>query len=172
MSRATTKLDRATRKRLVERLSQDAAQLAVHFGLRFREIEAERAGVKARSGACFEDGTIKIRLVHAMTGRPLQYSSLVDTLCHELAHLKYWHHGPRFQAYYKRILAHARREGIYQPRPRAPRRARPIRPTGSTSSTTACAAAPPSDPSGPPGPPVPPFSRRGPEQLSLFRVAR
>lgn len=116
--------------------------------------------MKSRYGACFEDGTIKIRLVHATTGAPLRYSSLVDTLCHELAHLKYWHHGPGFQAYYKRILAEARREGIYQPnrRPKAPsaptapardappRRARPVRTTR-------------------------PAAVAGPEQLSLFGAA-
>lgn len=158
---AIQKLDRATRKRLVERLNRDATQLARHFGLRFRHIEAERAGVKSRYGACFEDGTIKIRLVHATTGAPLRYSSLVDTLCHELAHLKYWHHGPGFQAYYKRILEKARREGIYEPtrRPKTPRtphaaplRAACQRTAGSVSAARAVA-------------PV------GPEQLLLFGAA-
>jgi hypothetical protein len=51
-----------------------------------------------------------------VTGRALRYSSLVSTLCHELAHLRHFHHGPEFQDLYQRLLAWARREGIYRPR--------------------------------------------------------
>lgn len=111
-------MDHRIRARLLERLNRDAAFIARRFGLRFRVIEAERAGVKRRYGACYDDGTIKIRLVHAVTGAPLRYSSLVSTLCHELAHLRYWNHDARFEAYYRRLLAFARREGIYRPRAR------------------------------------------------------
>ena len=100
---------------LIERLNRDAAQIARHFGLRYRSITAERTNVKSRYGSCFEDGGIKIRLRHALTGKPLKYSSLVNTLCHELAHLRHFNHGPRFRAFYLRLLAWARAEGIYQP---------------------------------------------------------
>ena len=58
---------------------------------------------------------IKIRLRHATTGRPLKYSSLVNTLCHELAHLRHFDHGLRFRAFYQELLAFARAEGIYRP---------------------------------------------------------
>ena len=71
--------------------------------------------MRRRLGVCYSDGTIRIRLFHARTGRPLVYSSLVDTLCHELAHLRHFNHGRRFQALYRRILEHARRAQIYQP---------------------------------------------------------
>lgn len=71
--------------------------------------------MRRRLGVCYSDGTIRIRLFHARTGRPLVYSSLVDTLCHELAHLRHFNHGRRFQALYRRILEHARRARIYQP---------------------------------------------------------
>lgn len=100
---------------LIARLNRDAESLARVFGLRYRSIEAERANVRARYGICYDDGSIRIRLFHAATGRPLKYSSLVSTLCHELAHLKHMNHGKRFQALYARILEHARREGIYRP---------------------------------------------------------
>ena len=63
----------------------------------------------------YADGAIKIRLRHATTGRPLKYSSLVNTLCHELAHLRHFNHGPRFRAFYFEILDHARAMGIYRP---------------------------------------------------------
>lgn len=97
-------------------MERDALHLCARFGLRYRVLEAERANVKRRYGVCFSDGTIRIRLRHASTGRALKYSSLVNTLCHELAHLQHFNHGPRFQALYARILACARRDGLYRPR--------------------------------------------------------
>ncbi len=100
---------------LIEQLERDALRIARVFGLRYRVIEPERPQVKRRLGVCYRDGTIRIRLFHAATGRPLKYSSLVDTLCHELAHLRHFNHGKRFQSFYRRILEHARREGIYRP---------------------------------------------------------
>ncbi len=100
---------------LIEQLERDALRIARIFGLRYRVIEPERPQVKRRLGVCYRDGTIRIRLNHSTTGRPLKYSSLVDTLCHELAHLRHFNHGKRFQSFYRRILEHARREGIYRP---------------------------------------------------------
>jgi hypothetical protein len=44
---------------------------------------------------------------------------MVDTLCHELAHLRHFNHGQRFWQLYRRILAYARRQGIYRPGPEA-----------------------------------------------------
>ena len=115
---------------LIARLNRDGAALAARFGLRYRAIEAERPRVKRRYGVCYADGTIRIRLRHASTGAPLRYSSLVNTLCHELAHLRHFNHGLRFQRLYRQILEYARAVRIYVPRaaeaPRlaAPRRAR------------------------------------------------
>lgn len=102
---------------LIGRLEQDASRIARVFGLRYRTIEPERPHVRRRLGVCYADGTIRIRLHHARSGQPLKYSSLVDTLCHELAHLRHFNHGRRFQALYRRILEHARRAGIYRPGP-------------------------------------------------------
>ena len=97
------------------RLERDAQQICARFRLRYRVLEPERANVKRRYGVCFSDGTIRIRLIHVTTKKPLKYSSLVNTLCHELAHLRHFNHGPRFQTYYGQILEWARREGIYRP---------------------------------------------------------
>jgi hypothetical protein len=50
----------------------------------------------------------------------------VNTLCHELAHLRHFNHGPRFKAFYFEILDGARALGIYRPgRQRAIAPARP-----------------------------------------------
>ena len=100
---------------LIARLNRDAERIAQRFELRYRAIEAERVGVKGHYGVCDSDGLIRIRLVHASTQRPLKYSSLVNTLCHELAHLRHFNHGPKFRAFYQALLDFARREGIYRP---------------------------------------------------------
>jgi predicted metal-dependent hydrolase len=110
-------MDRRTARTLIERLNRDGEQIARHFGLRYKAIVAERANVKSRYGACFDDGTIKIRLRHAVTGKPLKYSSLVNTLCHELAHLRHFHHGDSFKAFYQQLLGYARAQRLYRPRP-------------------------------------------------------
>jgi hypothetical protein len=106
-----------TVRMLMGSLNRDAARIAGHFGLEYASIEAERANVKSRYGICYSDGVIKIRLRHATTGRPLKYSSLVSTLCHELAHLRHFDHGLRFRAFYQEVLAFARAQGIYRPEP-------------------------------------------------------
>jgi predicted metal-dependent hydrolase len=108
-------MDRRAVRDLVERLNRDAEQIARQFGLRYKSVTAERANVTSRYGSCCEDGAIKIRLRHAVTGKPLKYSSLVNTLCHELAHLRYFHHGERFKSFYLQILEYARAQRIYRP---------------------------------------------------------
>jgi hypothetical protein len=109
-------MDAASREILLRSLTSDAERIAGHFGLRYKSIAAERANVKSRYGVCFSDGSIRIRLRHAVTGRPLKYSSLVNTLCHELAHLRHFNHGPRFKGFYFELLDFARARGIYRPR--------------------------------------------------------
>ena len=112
-------MERVVRRQLLARLNRDATRIAARFGLRYRTVAAERAGVRRRYGSCHDDGTIRIRLEHARTGAPLRYSSLMDTLCHELAHLRYWNHNARFRAYHRKLLDYARARGLYQPTPRA-----------------------------------------------------
>jgi WLM domain-containing protein len=109
---------------LIARLQRDAAVLASRFQLSYREIAPEKPRVKRRYGACTVEGRIALRLRHARTGELLKYSSLVNTLCHELAHLRHFNHGPRFKSFYLRILEFARSSGIYLPGP--PRHALPI----------------------------------------------
>jgi WLM domain len=142
-------MDRSTARMLVESLNRDAERIAGRFGLRYKAIEAERAGVRSRYGVCYSDGVIRIRLRHASTGRPLKYSSLVNTLCHELAHLRHFDHSPRFRSFYLHLLEWARGQGIYRPGPVAARALR--------------APAPRIDPK-----PQAPARAPGPAQLTLF----
>jgi hypothetical protein len=102
---------------LMARLQRDGAHLASRFHLTYREIAAEKPRVKRRYGVCTVEGKIALRLRHARTGECLKYSSLVNTLCHELAHLRHFNHGPRFKALYLEILEFARSSGIYRPGP-------------------------------------------------------
>ena len=100
---------------LVEKLRGIATELAAHFKLQYSAIDAEADGVVAHYGICYAAGRIRIRLRHATTGRVLKESSLVDTLCHELAHLRHFDHSPRFRRFHERVLAEARRRGWYRP---------------------------------------------------------
>jgi predicted metal-dependent hydrolase len=124
-------VDPLLRSELMERLNRDASAIAHRFALRYRVIEPEPPRVRRRYGVCYADGTIRIRLSHAKTGEPLRYSSLVATLCHELAHLRHFDHGPRFRVFNQALLAWARSRGIYRPRgasPPAVRKPPPPRP--------------------------------------------
>ncbi len=112
-------------RELVERLRADAARVAKQFALPAYELDADRTDAHDRYGICFDDGRIRVRLIHARTGRPLRYSALIDTVVHELAHLRHMNHGPRWEALYEQMLAWCRREGIYAPQPRRSRSAVP-----------------------------------------------
>lgn len=101
----------------MKRLRRMADDLCKQFKLRYRKIDAETEGVTGHYGICYDDGEIRIRLRHARTGRLLKESSLVDTLCHELAHLRHLDHSERFKRLYWRILNRARDQGYYQPGP-------------------------------------------------------
>ena len=95
---ATVREERRKESRQVmKKLRAWGTELAARFELEFLSIDPERASVIEHYGVCYEDGAIRIRLRHARTGRLLKESSLVDTLCHELAHLKYMDHGLRFR---------------------------------------------------------------------------
>ena len=105
------------RARALERLRRHALVLAHAFDLPLRSIDAESPRVRRRYGICYADGRIRIRLHQLRANELLKYSVMVDTLCHELAHLRHLNHGRRFWQLYRRILAYARRHGIYRPGP-------------------------------------------------------
>jgi hypothetical protein len=114
-------LGREAREGLLKRLRRDAELITGAFGLSYRDIGAARADARSFYGLCDEEGRIRIRLNHVTTGRPLRYSSLINTLCHELAHLRHFHHGPAFRSFYRQILEWAREQGIYRPATSGPR---------------------------------------------------
>ena len=102
-------------RKIMSQLRGWGSELGRMFDLHYTSLEAEREAVTEHYGVCYEDGAIRIRLRHARTRRMLKESSLVDTLCHELAHLRYMNHGLRFRRLYQEILDQARRLGFYRP---------------------------------------------------------
>ena len=115
--------DREARQREDEvtmvRLRRWGGDLAASFDLGWRSLDAEQDGVTEHYGICYEDGVIRIRLRHATTGKLLKESSLVDTVCHELAHLRHLDHSDRFKRLYLQILNLARERGYYRPGPQS-----------------------------------------------------
>jgi hypothetical protein len=111
---------------VMQRLRDDAIRVARVFKLPEFDLDADRADARDRYGLCFSDGRIRIRLVNVRTGHTLKYSAMIDTVVHELAHLRYMDHGPRWEALYRRMLEWCRIQGIYEPRPvgAAPKRVR------------------------------------------------
>ena len=110
-----------TEEEVMGRLKHDAGLLVGQFSLPLTRLAKENNRVKRRYGSCDSDGTIRIRLRNQRTGKLLKYSSMIATLCHELAHLRHMNHGARFVALYTRILEFARTNGIYRPKTVAPR---------------------------------------------------
>jgi predicted metal-dependent hydrolase len=105
------------RERAITRLRKHAEVLAEAFDLPLGSIDAESERVRSRYGICYADGRIKIRLHRLRDPDLLKYSVMVDTLCHELAHLRHFDHGRRFWRLYRRIREYAQRHGIYRPGP-------------------------------------------------------
>ncbi|MDP3937893.1 MAG: DUF45 domain-containing protein [Deltaproteobacteria bacterium] len=103
-------------REILERLDHHARLLAGRFGLPLAHLTRESGRVKRRYGSCDVNGVIRLRLHDRRNGAFLKYSSLIATLCHELAHLKHLNHGIRFRALYMQILEYARAAGIYRPR--------------------------------------------------------
>jgi len=106
--------DRRNEEELLDRLRRDAATLAEPFELRYASIGKTRRDARIY-GCCDLEGHIRIRLRSRISGGFLRYSSLLATLCHELAHLEHFNHGKDFRALNERLLAYARVVGLYRP---------------------------------------------------------
>lgn len=127
-------------EQLLKRLRTDARRIASSFGMEWRSLGRTRRDARLY-GVCDTEGNIRIRLRSLHTGKLLRYSSLVATLCHELAHLRHFDHGPQFTDLYQRMLDFSRQQGIYAPLARGVARAR--REAGRQVRPDLAAAAPP-----------------------------
>ncbi len=100
---------------LLAKIRRDARRIAKRFKLRYLDVTTEPPDVRDRYGSCDGDRVIRIRLHKLKDGRFMKYWNLVNTLCHEMAHLKYMNHGKDFKDLNDEILAWARARGIYIP---------------------------------------------------------
>jgi len=107
---------RMTDETLLQWLDRDARHLSARFRLPLVRLDQEHLRVKRRFGSCDSEGVIRLRLRNRRNGDYLRYSSLVATLCHELAHLRFMDHGHGFRSLYAEILRFARATEIYRPR--------------------------------------------------------
>ncbi len=101
-------------EQLLVQLRGYAARIAAPFGLAVRSLGRTRRDARIY-GSCDTEGNIRIRLRSRMSGSFLKESSLVATLCHELAHLRHFDHGREFVRLYRQLLTHARLHGFYRP---------------------------------------------------------
>jgi predicted metal-dependent hydrolase len=100
---------------LLARIRRDARRIARHFKLRYLDITTEPPEIRDRFGSCDSDRVIRLRLYKLRDGRFFRYWNLVNTLCHEMAHLRYMDHGRNFKQLNRQILAWARVRRIYVP---------------------------------------------------------
>lgn len=100
--------------KVLSKLRRDARRIARHFKLRYAKITTETPRT-TRCGSCDENHVIRIRLRVLRDRSVIRYHLLVDTLCHELAHLMHFSHGPEFKDFYQKILDWARQRKIYSP---------------------------------------------------------
>lgn len=92
---------------------QVATYLARSEGLRMLAFEPKRRPSYGTSGICYcEERRISIvfrwkqsaRDGGAWLKRPIPFPEVLDTVAHEIAHLRYPNHGKDFQALYKKLL--------------------------------------------------------------------
>jgi len=95
-------------RQIIDRLRRKARRIAAEFNLKLTRVDEMNSRSK-NAGVCFAGGLILIRLHRRNTRRHLSSRWLLDTLCHELAHLRHLNHGLKFRDLYHEILGHARR---------------------------------------------------------------
>ena len=78
---------------------------AVLFGLELRKVKPlKKKHGKKMYGYCTEKGTVAIG-IRAPGGKRYCAYRIMETIAHELAHVKHWNHKPEWFALYGQILA-------------------------------------------------------------------
>lgn len=93
---------------LWKRVHEIADKVSKHFGLKYNTIIPETRKLTRCYGECkpTPKGTNIYIRVHQLKNprRPLATSTILGTLAHELAHLKYWDHGSAHREFTREIL--------------------------------------------------------------------
>lgn len=101
--------------KLLAKIRRDARRISKRFKLKYLDVTTEPPDVRDRFGSCDEDKIIRIRLYRLRDGKFFKYWNLINTLCHELAHLRHMNHRKDFKELNKTILTWARAQRIYVP---------------------------------------------------------
>lgn len=62
-------------------------------------------------GQCYDDGHINVRVINRKGTHFLAWKTVVDTLCHELAHLVHWEHKSAHTRFKSALHVWAQRNG-------------------------------------------------------------
>jgi hypothetical protein len=100
-----------------KRIRRLARRMSQAFKVPYTAIRAEPQGSKY-FGTCYEGGVIHIRIRNLSNGNLLQWSTIVDTLCHELAHAacfkqKDYAHSEEFARLHRAMLVWYSRQPTY-----------------------------------------------------------
>lgn len=100
---------------LWKELHEIADKVCKHFGLKYNALLPETRKQVRFYGECVQTSkgkNIYIR-IHQLgkPKRPLASSTILNTLAHELAHLKYWEHGQKHRDFEGEILDFIRELG-------------------------------------------------------------
>lgn len=80
--------------------------LAKDFGVKVRRVY-EMPNTDRRFGLCSDDKSIGIRILKYKSSKVLKNSTILDTICHELAHLVVWNHGRKHRTVLRLMLCRA-----------------------------------------------------------------
>jgi hypothetical protein len=105
---------------LLERLQRELQPVLAAEGLPMDFVLEPGTRLRRAYGRCrwSADGPPRISVRCTADGaadRWRREAAIVATLLHELAHLKYRHHGPRFWALHRRLVDRAARAGVFDP---------------------------------------------------------
>jgi len=107
-----TKKQKAEDARVLGMVREALELYAGVYCLRLRSVELLR-GSNTVFGRCYSDGSIFIT-VRWKNGKQVLPYSLLDTMAHELAHLRYFSHSPRWMRLHATLLQAMVRGHVYQ----------------------------------------------------------
>lgn len=115
----------AAQRALLARVRQRLEPLRASEGLPDTYVLEPGLRLRSSYGRCtFAARAIVIQVRCTADGDPRcwrRVGAITSTLLHELAHLRYRSHGPRFWMLYRRLVTRAASAGLYDPTDRDPR---------------------------------------------------
>lgn len=93
---------------ILDELKTYARLIAKKYDLKFKKIKLINVS-KRYEGWCTADGYIGIAVIDPDVDEYFDHDRIIDTLCHEMAHLKHHNHGDNWKALFKQILRYCRK---------------------------------------------------------------